>query len=228
MSAHQLERFLRDAHLPAAGKGLLIPGVGYMLGWGVTVPTDSVTTDNYAPGAWFFHTDGATDQTLIYINCGTRISNNFDPITSITLSDAGGLITATNVEDALQEAFQHIQSAQAFLNIPMYSWQEADGTALAAFANGDSTTPGYADASEISGIRWNNHANPDPISTSVAYPPDLDPAADVIMHFLGDDWGCGYQDRARGNPDAGERQHHWLPRRPHFDGPAQRRQARDG
>ena len=111
MSAHQLERFLRDAHLPAAGKGLLIPGVGYMLGWGVTVPTDSVTTDNYAPGAWFFHTDGATDQTLIYINCGTRISNNFDPITSITLSDAGGLITATNVEDALQEAFQHSDPA---------------------------------------------------------------------------------------------------------------------
>ena len=66
----------------------------------------------------------------------------------------------------------------------MYGFQLDDGTALADFADGASATPGYADAAEISGIRWNDHATPTPISCSVPYPQDLDPAEDVTMHFL--------------------------------------------
>lgn len=103
---------------------------------------------------------------------------------AISVADAGGLITATEVEAALQEAFQHIQSAQAFLNLPLGAWTEQDGTALADFGDGASPTPGWSAGDEGFGIRWNNHANPDPISTSIPIPPDLDASADVIVHVL--------------------------------------------
>lgn len=79
MGRHRLPNDLRLAMFPAAGKGWLTPA-GYLLGWGATVPTDSVTTDNYAPGALFFHIDGATQATTIYQNVGTSILNNFDAL----------------------------------------------------------------------------------------------------------------------------------------------------
>ena len=66
----------------------------------------------------------------------------------------------------------------------MGAWTEQDGTALADFADGASPTPGWSAGDESHGIRWNNHANPDPISASVPYPPDLDPGSDVAVHFL--------------------------------------------
>jgi len=101
-----------------------------------------------------------------------------------TVADAGSLITATEVEAALQEVFQHVQSAQAFLNLPLGAWTEQDGTALADFADGVSTTPGWNAGDETFGIRWNNDAAPDPITTSVPIPPDLDASADVIVHVM--------------------------------------------
>jgi hypothetical protein len=103
---------------------------------------------------------------------------------TVSVADSGSLITGVTVEAALAEAFQHIQSAQKFLNLPLGGWTEQDGTALADFADGASTTPGWNAADETFGIRWNNHANPDPISTSVPIPPDLDASADVIVHIM--------------------------------------------
>jgi hypothetical protein len=64
------------------------------------------------------------------------------------------------------------------------NWLEADGTVLAAFSAGASPTPGLAvDNSEGLGIRWNNHANPDPIATQVLIPRDLDPNEDIEVHI---------------------------------------------
>jgi len=103
---------------------------------------------------------------------------------SISIADAGGFTSTATVEAALQEIYQHIASAQAIINLPLGAWTEQDGTALADFADGDSTTPGWSAGDEGFGIRWNNHANPDPISTSVPYPPDLDASADVVLHVL--------------------------------------------
>jgi len=103
---------------------------------------------------------------------------------TVSVADAGSLITGATVEAALAEAFTHIQSAQKFLNLPLGGWTEQDGTALADFADGTSTTPGWSAGDEGFGIRWNNHANPDPISTSVPIPPDLDASADVIVHVM--------------------------------------------
>lgn len=100
----------------------------------------------------------------------------------ITVADAGSLVTATEVEAALQEIFQHVQSAQACLNLPLGAWTEQDGTALADYSA--APTPGWNAGDETFGIRWGAHANPDPISTSVPIPPDLDDSADVVVHIL--------------------------------------------
>jgi len=102
---------------------------------------------------------------------------------TVSIADVGAFTSEATVEAALQEIYQHIISAQAFYNIPMGAWTEQDGTVLADFADGDSTTPGWSAGDEGFGIRWNNHANPDPISTSLPVPPDLDASADVIVHI---------------------------------------------
>jgi len=103
---------------------------------------------------------------------------------AISIADAGTFTSQTEAEAALQEIYQHIASAQAIVNLPMGAWTEQDGTALADFADGASTTPGWSAGDEGFGIRWNNHANPDPIAASVPIPPDLDASADVIVHVL--------------------------------------------
>jgi len=101
---------------------------------------------------------------------------------TVSVDGTGATITGVTAEAAIVEAFVHIQSAQKFLNLPMGAWTEQDGTALADFADGSSATPGWSAADEGFGIRWNNHANPDPISCSVPIPPDLDDTADVVVH----------------------------------------------
>jgi hypothetical protein len=103
---------------------------------------------------------------------------------TVSVADAGGFTTQVTVETVEQEIYQHILSAQAFLNLPLGAFTEQDGTALADFANADSPTPGWNAGDESFGIRWNNHANPDPIATSIPIPPDLDPASDVVLHIL--------------------------------------------
>ena len=103
---------------------------------------------------------------------------------TVTIADAGSFTAQANVETALQEIYQHLLSAQKIINLPLGAWTEQDGTALADFVDGASTTPGWSAGDEGFGIRWNNHANPDPISTSVPIPPDLDETANVVMHIL--------------------------------------------
>lgn len=76
------------------------------------------------------------------------------------------------------------QDAKALLNLPLGAWTEQSGAALADFSGGSSSTPGWNAGDETHGIRWNNDANPDPISTSVPIPLDLDPNYSVTMHIL--------------------------------------------
>jgi len=102
---------------------------------------------------------------------------------AISIADAGLFTAQTQAEAALQEIYQHIASAQAYLNLPLGAWTEADGTALADFANADDPTPGWHAGDDGFGIRWNNHGTPDPISTSVPIPPDLDDSKNVIVHI---------------------------------------------
>jgi hypothetical protein len=70
------------------------------------------------------------------------------------------------------------------ISIPMSVWQEQDGTALADFVGASAALPGYSAGDESFGIRWNNHANPDPISCSISTPADFDNSQDVTMNIL--------------------------------------------
>jgi hypothetical protein len=70
------------------------------------------------------------------------------------------------------------------VEIPMGSYVEQDGTALADFADGASNTPGYSHGDESAGIRWNNAAAPDPISSSFVIPADADTGSDMTLNIL--------------------------------------------
>lgn len=186
MSLHNFFDHLNRGNLPASGEAFWVPSLAaHLFAWGTTVPTND--TAGYAPGCMFVHTDGG-DETAFYINEGTALLCDFNvtgnAAGSISVADSGSLLTGTTVEAALAEIAQHIQSVQAYLNIPIGAWAEQDGTALADFGDAASPTPGWSAADETFGVRWNNHANPDPISTSVPIPPDLNASADVVVHIL--------------------------------------------
>lgn len=102
----------------------------------------------------------------------------------VSIADAGEFTSAATVEAAIAEIYQSMLSAQAIINLPLGAFTEQDGTALADFADGASATPGWNAGDETFGIRWNNHANPDPIATSVPIPPDLDDTADIVVHVM--------------------------------------------
>jgi len=100
------------------------------------------------------------------------------------------------VNAALNAQIAAALSAQSTMPIPVGgNWHEVDGTALAAFSDGASNTPGLAlDNSEAGGIRWNNAAAPDPICTTIAMPQDLDDGCDVVVHILASKSGATLAD----------------------------------
>lgn len=94
------------------------------------------------------------------------------------------------------KSFPHrAPSVQGIISLPLFGWQEQSGTALAVFANAADPTPGFALVdSEALGIRWNNHANPDPIGISFVWPADLDPSKDATLHILASKTGATLAD----------------------------------
>lgn len=100
----------------------------------------------------------------------------------IGLEDSGTFTSAADVEAALAEIYQHIISTKAILHLPLGSWHEKDGTALAVHSA--APTPGYHATAEGFGIQWAAHANPDPIACSVPIPDDLDADENMIVHVL--------------------------------------------
>lgn len=103
---------------------------------------------------------------------------------TVSIADAGSLITATTVEAALQEIMQAIKTVQ--YDIRPSSIMLEDGTALTAFADGASTVPGYTQiGNKGAGIRWNDHATPGDIQMIFHIPQDFDDTADAVVHVLG-------------------------------------------
>lgn len=135
----------------------LTPIIGLLQAAGVTVPADAES--GYAKGCIFHHTDGGVGSAL-YVNHGSYESSLFQPI-------------------------EAVGSAQAFLDIPIGSAVEKDGTALAIWGDGSATEPGWNTGAEAGGVRWDPNGNPDPIKFSVPIPPDLDATKDVILHISG-------------------------------------------
>lgn len=102
----------------------------------------------------------------------------------IVITDAGSLITATGLMGALQEAFQHIQTAQACVPIPFGAFTLEDGTTLAKYSAGGGT-PGFQQISNKEVVlAWDGNANPAAVSCTIPMPLDLNGGADVVVHFL--------------------------------------------
>lgn len=90
-----------------------------------------------------------------------------------------------------EELYKHILSPREPLPIPLTSFLDPDGDPLVKFADGASAVPGWNLAdSEAFGIRWNNHASPNPVLTQVLLPADLDDTKDVTVHFLASKTGA--------------------------------------
>ena len=98
----------------------------------------------------------------------------------IAASEAAQLDTAqTNIAALQVDAL----SAQSFIPIPLMSWTDA-GAPLIAFVDGSANGVGLHD-SEGFGFRFNPVGqDTSTLVTSVALPPDLDDAANVVLHVL--------------------------------------------
>jgi len=92
--------------------------------------------------------------------------------------------------DALaQELLADKLTTQRVITVPNPQ-MEIDGTMLLAFVDATDVIPGLATDVESLGIRWNNHATPDPVMTGVMMPSDLDETKDVVLHILASKTGA--------------------------------------
>lgn len=101
----------------------------------------------------------------------------------VGIEDAGNFTSATTVEGALAEVYQHTKSVQKQLNIPLTTFVDADGDPIVKFNNGVADGFQIAD-SKACVYRVNDAASPPVIMTNVAMPQDLDDTADVVIHAL--------------------------------------------
>jgi hypothetical protein len=110
---------------------------------------------------------------------------------TVSVADTGSFTAATTVEAALAEIYQHLKSAQGFIPVPLTSLREVTTNDIPnAAGNGgvlatDSTpTLEYTNGDTDSCLRvlW-AASNADPVCFQVPLPPDLNDAADVVIHF---------------------------------------------
>jgi len=113
--------------------------------------------------------------------------------TTVSFTDGNDLSDQTTVGAALDELYQNAISIQGFINIPLTSLRECDASlavgavAAACGVLGSDTTPilSEAVASPLDGCQVLSWAasNSDPILFQTALPPDLDDAADLVLHM---------------------------------------------
>lgn len=110
---------------------------------------------------------------------------------TVSIADAGGIITGTTVEAALAEAFTHIQSIQHFIPVPLTSLREASAFDVGAItANGgllaSDTTPILSaindDTDGCQRVTW-AASNNDQVIFQVPLPPNLDTTKDLVIHL---------------------------------------------
>jgi hypothetical protein len=101
---------------------------------------------------------------------------------SVSIADAGGIITGTTVEAALAEIMTGIKTAQ--YTIMPQALRLETGADIAAFADG--SADGWTQLSnKTMALRWNNGGTPTDLMASFVLPQDLNDAADIVVHLLG-------------------------------------------
>jgi hypothetical protein len=132
---------------------------------------------------------GMSEDGKVRVFVGAAIADLGDALADavdVAIADAGTFTAQTTVEGATQEIYQHLESVQKQVNIPITAALEvATGALLTVFADGASSVPGtqLTDSKAVS-VRWNNHATPAAIAITVAMPQELDDAANVVFHAL--------------------------------------------
>jgi hypothetical protein len=171
------------------------PAIGILQAAGATVPTDG--TAGYAPGCIFHHIDGSSGD-AVYVNDGTAASCDFNAVPTggsagaadVGIADAGGFTTATTVEAALAELYQHLLSTQVVVPISLGTWREVDssgdvGAIAVASGNGgnlasDTTPILRGGTNESFELAW-EAGNADIVSCGITLPADIDDTADAYV-----------------------------------------------
>lgn len=104
---------------------------------------------------------------------------------AISIADGGGFTAHADVETALQEIYQHIESIQKIIPIPLTSFVDVAGTQLTTFADAEGAQPGLElTNSKALGIRWNDHAAPLAVMSQFVVPNDANVAANMTLKAL--------------------------------------------
>ena len=87
MAQHNLPEWMQSqqADFPQNTRVIYIDTIGYIMAWGVTVPSDGAT--GYAKSCFFHHTDASGSTDAIYINIGDTDSANFDSYRGSDIND---------------------------------------------------------------------------------------------------------------------------------------------
>lgn len=101
---------------------------------------------------------------------------------ALTLVDAAGHFTVDTVAEALAQLAVGAKTAQYVIQPAAITLETGAPTAVFANAGADGFT--QLTNKEVA-LRWNNGANPTKMAARFIIPPDLDPAADIVVHFLG-------------------------------------------
>lgn len=101
---------------------------------------------------------------------------------SVSVVDAANQITGATVEAALAEIMAGIKTAQYFIQPAAITLETGAPTEVFAGAGADGFT--QLTNKEVA-LRWNNHATPTKMAARFIIPPDLNPTADIVVHFLG-------------------------------------------
>lgn len=104
---------------------------------------------------------------------------------TVSIADAGAYTSAATVEASLQEVYAHLLNAQNFIGVPLATLLEGDGTNVVGTLD-EATTPklDMANGDTDSGLvlTW-AASNSDPVLFQVPLPPDLNVAADLVVHL---------------------------------------------
>lgn len=170
-----------------------------MIMWGGTL--EGVANDSFSIGATLYaHDDGEISDTSsgsaigIALEAATAASDivEYMPFgvlsttaATVSIADAGGFTATATVEAALQEIYQDLLTAQAFIPVPLTGWMIGDGTNTVSFG-GPATDPilDMTNGDTDSALRWVwAAASVEEIINTIPLPPDLDVTADVVLHM---------------------------------------------
>lgn len=106
-----------------------------------------------------------------------------DAAANISVADSGGFTSATTVEAALAEIYQHLKSIQGCILVPLGGITMEDGTILTKQASTVAGIAQLSDKEQVIQIPINCSAG-ESLGFSVPLPMDFDESADITVHVL--------------------------------------------